>query len=171
MTTANIIKSCNNIKNGAFFGIKWVTSCDKKMSATAKKQGIIVTKHVTSVCRKGVHYSAIKKVQEMMNQKGDFLVDPQTGKRVYIIEPREWAEDVVPNLIVRHKKTGKEYMVVYTTGTKPKVQYYMNGKPITTQALKESGVMQNSYWNNNSNASVLTVPVESITDIYQGGNK
>lgn len=166
MKTEDIIKACNQIANGRFFKISWRTNCQKKMAAASRNQGHIVTKYVTSVCRKGVHYLNIKKVQETKLSNGQFKENPDNGQPEYVAKYREWADDVVPNLIIKHKKTGKHYMVIYTTETKPKSQYYLDDRAISVDKLKASGIMQNSYWTQQANdTAVMTVPVESIIAI------
>lgn len=165
MDIKQIVSKCNEIKNGSFFKVTWMSDCNKNLKAAAKKADINVQKYVSSLCRKGIHYGQIKSVQEEKKAKGQYLVDPATGKEEYIVEQRAWAEDVIPNLIIKHKNTGKHYMVLYSSATKPQVQYYLNSKPITQEALKKLGIMCDSYWNKNDKAAVMTIPVESIRTI------
>lgn len=165
MKTSTIIATCNNIKNGAFFSAHWATNCDKYMTAEAARSGHTVTKEVTTVCRKGVRYTHIKKARESKISKGQFVVNPETGEKEILVETRSWAKDVIPNLIIEHTKTGKQYMVVYTATNQPKVQYYLDGQPISEKQLRDAGIMRNSYWKESESPVVMTIPVESILEI------
>ena len=56
-------------------------------------------------------------------------------------------------------------MVVYTATNQPKVQYYLDGQPISAKQLRDTGIMRNSYWKESESPVVMTIPVESILEI------
>ena len=55
----------------------------------------------------------------------------------------------------------------YTTPNRTESKFILNGIEITKDELKERGVMQNGYWNNNSEPTdCMTVEVKNIQEIY-----
>ena len=70
-----------------------------------------------------------------------------------------------PSLIIHHK--GQDYVRLYSTPNKFKSTYYLNGRPIEVEKLKNMNIVQNSYWNRKEGSiDCLTVKTANIQEIF-----
>lgn len=166
MKLQELEKSLSKIHNGTFFKITW-RNTPSKVAASVHNNGHCLEKEVTTTVRKGIQYRNIKKVQETFIERGDFVVNPFTGKIELTIAPlADYWEWYIPKVILHHKNKDQYYLRLYTTINKPHVQWYFDGKPVTEKEVKENGWMQPSYWNVTPHGDpVMTVKVADIIKI------
>lgn len=153
MNTNLLINTLGAKNNGAFFKIFYIT--DVSISAQAKRDGNVVIKCTTATVRKEINYDKMKSVQAKVAQ-GKVL----THKLPF----GNWAEGH-EGLLIEHK--GKTYVRLYNSPNKPKSDYFLNGRPIEKEKLKNMGIVLNSYWNKSSSVpDCITVNVANIQEIY-----
>ena len=77
-----------------------------------------------------------------------------------------WGKWKIPNLLIEHTNKAGEYNVylrLYTTVNKPEVLYYLNDRLITKEALMQTGIVKNSYWNRSKvEDGLFTVNIANI---------
>ncbi len=153
-----IIAKLANKNKGSFFKCEWIS--DLPVKAAYKKQDIVVHKESHATVRYGIRYSNMKSVQQKVVEGKNLTHELPWGKY------REGYEGI---LIDHINKAGeqKTYLRLYTSPNKTKVQYYVNGKPITKNELISLGYVQDSYWKkNNEDIDCFTVDVTNIKEIY-----
>lgn len=116
-----------NVTKGANIKVSWMRSCKVKKSCKD-----LIEKSVEAVGRIGINYDNQKVVVEK-RENGELPEQSQPiwhGKGEWVIFP----------YLIRHVDTGKLYLRLYTgTGTaKPKVQYYLNGNPVSLSEVETS---------------------------------
>ena len=131
MRLQTFLEKIQKIPNGAFFHISWT----RELPLYKQYQGsnIIVLKTVETVARKGI---------KPWNTK--------LGKQTY--QPGEthklpwglWKKGY-EGIILEHKE--KNYIRIFTVSNlKPKVQYYINGRPIDKETLKNMNIVTKVGW-------------------------
>ena len=154
MNTNAIIMKLNNKNNGQFFKISWMS--DVPITASAKARGQVVYKYTTGTVRKGINYANQKSVQMKVQNDGKVLT--------HELPWGHWMEGH-EGLLIEHK--GKTYVRLYNTPNKFKSQFFLNGRPIEREELKNLGIVQNSYWNKpDGYADALTVNTANIQEIW-----
>lgn len=154
MNTNAIIMKLNNKNNGQFFKISWMS--DVPITASAKAHGQVVYKYTTGTVRKGIDYASQKSVQMKVQNEGKILT--------HELSWGEW-DSKYPGLIIHHK--GQDYVRLYPTPNKFKSTYYLNGRPIEVEKLKNMNIVQNSYWNRKEGSiDCLTVKAANIQEIF-----
>lgn len=160
-----LLKALNNKKNGVWFKMEWTTDLNSKLCAAAKREGHVVTKHVSTTVRKGIRYANMASVRERLISEGKFLVDPETGKTYVFPEKLSWGEWVEgSDVLIKHKE--QYYVRLYTSPNKPKVQYFLNGVAIAAEELQKRGLLQPAYWNRENVEECMTLKVDSVNKIY-----
>ena len=171
MTLNEVIKVLSKKQNGAFIKVLLCTEMTSRQTSQSKKEGNIVVKETLTTVRKGVNYGNIASVQKKLEARGDMYIDPETGKKTYAIGKLPWGQYYKNSrTIIEHK--GNYYLRLYTSPNKPKVQYYLNGKVISSDDLRKTGIMQESYWKNKDTKNsvdideCMTVKIENVKKIY-----
>ena len=166
MKIEELVKILNKKNNGSFFKIHWTTNLNNKQTAKSKNNGDLILKDTFATVRKGVEYKNIKHVQEILMSKGQYKIDPITGKPEVFSECMSWGNwvDGYEGLLIENK--GKVYVRLYTSPNKPNSKYFLNGKEVSKDELKKLGVMQKSYWNKSEPTDCMTVKIKNIKEIY-----
>lgn len=153
METKAIINKLSKIQNGAFFKIRWMT--ELPLTAAAKREGITALKLTSATMRKGIKYSNQKSVQLKVEKEGKSLTSELPWGK--------WHPDY-KGLVIQHKD--KDYIRLYSSPNKSKAEYILNGEIVSYEKLKESGYIQNSYFNKTSESpDAMTLKAESILGI------
>ena len=165
MKLENLLKELNKKQNGAWFKIEWTSDLNGKLCAAAKREGHVVTKHVSTTVRKGIRYANMRTARERLISEGKFLVDPQTGQTHVIPDKVSWGEGVNgSNVLIKHKD--QYYVRLYTSPNKPRIQYFLDGLAITAEELKTKGLLQPAYWNRDNVDECMTLKVDNVNKIY-----
>lgn len=153
-----IIAKLANKNKGSFFKCEWIG--DLPVKTAYKKQGIVAHKETHATVRYGIRYANMKSVQQKVVEGKNLTHELSWGL---------WVPGKEGILIQHTNKVGETnlYLRLYTTPNKAKVQYYVNGKPISKDELIKLGYVQDSYWKkNNENIDCFTVNVTNIKEIY-----
>lgn len=154
MNTNMIIARLSTKNKGQFFKASYIT--DVPVTAQAKRDGVVVLKYTIGTFRWGINYKNMAKVKA-----ADALID---GPVEHKLPFGEW-DPQHKGLIINHR--GKEYVRLYGSPNKSRVQYYLNGKPIAKEVLMGMEVVLPSYWNKKSdNKGVYTLKAGNIQEIY-----
>lgn len=145
----------NSIPAGQFFKMAYVS--DVTLSALGRKAGVSVLKRVIGTYRLGINYKNTKKAIAKAAEKGmpvDVASNLPWGK---------WKDD--SNRIICHtNKNGEynEYLRIYDTPNKPRVAYYLNGKPISKESLRNTGFVPDSYFTSTNDSGCMTIRADNI---------
>lgn len=165
MTLEKLLKELNGKRNGAWFCIEWTSDLNSKLCASAKRNGHVVTKKVSTTVRKGIRYANMASVRARLISEGKFLVDPETGETHVFPEKLSWGEWVDgSDVLIKHKD--QYYVRLYTSPNKPKIQYFLDGIAIDADALKKTGFLQPAYWSRENVEECMTLKVSSVNKIY-----
>ena len=153
MNKSMIIDALNEKKNGAFFSVRLVS--DVKLTAAAKKSGVTAYKVTDMTARKGIDYKAQKSVQAKVDAGKVLMHDLPWGN---------WVEGQ-EGLLIEHK--GATYVRLYSAPNKATCRYYLNGKKVTLEELKNSGYVLGSYFNKSGEKpDAMTVRIENVQKIW-----
>lgn len=155
MNTSMIITTLGKKNNGSWFNIQWVS--DLPVNAASKKSGVVAYKITTAQCRKGIRYSSQKSVQAKVENGKVLDHELPWGK---------WVEGH-EGLLIEHKEN--IYVRLYLGPNTPHTSYFLNGKEVTIDELKESGCILNSFFKPTSSAEkpdALTVKAQNIQQIW-----
>lgn len=153
MNKSMIIDALNQKKNGAFFSVRLVS--DVKLTAAAKKSGITAYKVTDMTARKGIDYKAQKSVQAKVDAGKVLTHELPWGN---------WIEGL-EGVMLEHK--GATYVRLYSAPNKATCRYYLNGKKVTLEELKDSGYVLNSYFNKSGEKpDAMTVRIENVQKIW-----
>lgn len=155
----NIIDLAMEIKKGVNIQVEWETPVKALKSAPKDLQ---LVKYVVAVGRLGIDYQNLKSTKKKVLEG---QIDPNNP-----LPWGKWTEGYFPYLI-EHTPKGtdilKYYLRIYfgSLGIAPKTQYFLNGKPITKEELKE--LVEKKYISKSvlehSNAdSMVTVGIDNI---------
>lgn len=149
------LKRIETKKNGAYFKIQYTSDLSSKIAASHK--GNKVTKITTVSVRKGINYSHMKSVQAKRNS-ADYV--PSTRQ--------SWYHKVEGHTaLLKHNSKEQYYVALFPNiNGRPTSQFFLNGKPISAEELKNRGVMQPSYWNNNSKPEMITLALENVINVF-----
>lgn len=167
MKVEELLKILETRNNGGFIKIHWVSDLGNKQTAKSKKNGDVIQKDTVTTIRKGIKYTNIKSVKEALIEKGQYTIDPETGKIEVFSKNLPWGNWVsgYEGLLIENK--GETYIRFYTTPNNPNSKYLLNGKEVDKDELKKLDIMQNSYWNKSEPTDCLTVKIKNIKEIYQ----
>lgn len=151
-TMANI--KLMQIPAGRFFKMSYVTDVD--VSAAGKAAGVTVLKRVVGTFRIGIEYKNTQKAKAFLN-----------GAPPEKLPWGEWKAGCGNRIICHTNKNGqyKEYARVYSTPNKMKVQYYLNGKPISKRDLALTGYVRRSYFEQKDDRGCYTICLNNIESI------
>lgn len=151
-TMANI--KLMQIPAGQFFKMSYVTDVD--VSAAGKAAGVTVLKRVVGTFRIGIAYKNTQKAKEFLN-----------GGAPEKLPWGEWKAGCGNRIICYTTKDHqyKEYARVYSTPNKTKVQYYLNGKPISVRDLALTGYVRRSYFDRKDDRGCYTICLNNIESI------
>lgn len=153
MNTNLLVDTLNKKANGSWFNAEWCS--DLPLSAEAKKQGHIGYKITTAQCRKGIEYSTQKSVQEKVAHGYVLRHELPWG---------QWKAGY-EGLILEHKE--QEYVRLYFGPNQPKTKYYLDGKEVTYEELKTSGLVLKSFFNKGfQKPDCLSIRIANIQKIY-----
>ena len=153
MNTNYAINVISKKNKGQFFKMTYIT--DVTLSAKGKREGHVVLKYTHGTFRWGINYNNMKSVQ-LKRKEGALPADPQK------LPWGEWSASH-PGLVIEHK--GTEYLRVYASPNKNKATYYLDGRPISIEDLKETGFVVPSYWKKSS-PDCLTIKIANIQEIF-----
>lgn len=143
------------LKPGVFFKMSYVT--EVTLSAAGRKAGIHVLKRVIGTFRVGISYKNTKKAIARAEAKGLKMED------VTKLPWGEWKDDSCRIICHTNKmKQYKEYLRVYDTPNKPKVQYYIDSRPVTKEELHATGYVPESYFTNTNDSGCYTICLDNI---------
>lgn len=153
-------QTLKTINKGTWFKLSYTS--DLPLTAKAKREGYVAYKRTNMTARYGIRYSNISAVKQKMMMKA-----METGTPVPEKHELSWGEWVpgYEGILIEHKNN--KYLRIYTSPNKSKVEYYVNGQPITKAGLQTLGILQNSYWNKKDGEvpDCLTIKVENIDTI------
>jgi hypothetical protein len=124
MRLESALKMIEVIPKGAFVKVTWHRDC-----AVRKRNPANVTKRTEAVCRLGINYDNIAKVQDA-RANGDLPEEPQSiwnGKGQWTHFP----------FILIHTVSGEPYLRLYNTIHGGKVTYFEDHQETTKDAVKE----------------------------------
>ena len=145
----------NSIPAGQFFKMAYVS--DVTLSALGRKAGVSVLKRVIGTYRIGVNYKHTKKAIAKAAEKN---IPIDTASK---LPWGQWKDD--SNRIICHtNKKGEynEYLRVYDTPNKPRVQHYLNGKAISVESLRKTGFVPESYFTSKNETGCMTIKADNI---------
>ena len=161
----NILNEIEKKGDGDFFKVDIKSTPISKMKAKFRNQ-YLVEKYTTICVRKGVNYKKIKAVKHRNFERMWLGVELPKSKQTtkYPIPSYE-------KLLLQDEKTNKIYIKLYPqVNSHPKVQYFLNGCPVTKENLKNLGIMQDSYWNSYEGSGVMITPeLCNIVKVYKKG--
>lgn len=153
MNTNAIIARLSTKNKGQFFKASFIT--DVPVRAFAKARGDVVLKYTIGTFRWGINYKNMAKVKAADALKG--------GEVRHELPFGEW-DPQHKGLIINHRN--KQYVRLYGSPNKSRVQYYLNGKPIAKEVLKNLDIVLPSYWNRKESNGVYTLKAGNIQEIY-----
>ena len=150
MNKETLIKTLAKKNSGSWFNITWKS--DLPLLKAAKDQNVTAYKMTSAQCRKEISYAAQKSVQAKVQRGYQLTHELPWGK---------WVEGY-EGLLIENK--GINYVRLYFGPNKSETKYYLNGKEVTYNDLKESGMIQNGYFNKKSSErpDCITVKVDNI---------
>ena len=70
-------------------------------------------------------------------------------------------------MLLKHNTKEQYYVALYPNHGKPTTMYLLNGMPISKQELQEKGVMQPSFWKQQSEKpEMMTLGLDKIVNVY-----
>lgn len=161
MNTNMILSRLSTKTNGAF--IKVTYTSDIPVKAAYKKAGVTAYKETTMTVRKGIRYTAQKAVMEKQFEK----LANGTATDISTSTPLSWGQwkKGYEGLVIEHK--GVDYIRFYSSPNKAKSIYYLNGKEMTLEELKNSGMILDSFFNKSTEKPLaMTIKAENIQKIW-----
>ena len=158
MNTNMILNKLNLKTKGQFFKLSYVS--DLPLTAAAKREGHNAYKVTTATVRYGINYSSQKAVQE---KKAQAIASGATPSDYGTLSWGTWKKGY-EGVVIEHK--GQNYIRLYSTPNKAKSRYFVDGVEVNLDALKNSGLIQNSYFNkSNEKPLAMTIKAENIQEI------
>lgn len=147
------LKALDAKRNGAYFRIQYYTDCNAKISAAFK--GNNVTKLTTISVRKGIDYSKMKSV-----------IARRSSPNYIPSNNQPWFHHI-DKMLLKHNTKEQYYVALYPNYGRPTTMYLLNGMPISKQELQEKGVMQPSFWKQQSEKpEMMTLGLDKIVNVY-----
>lgn len=155
MKTENIVKQIEELPNGRFFRMKYLTKLPVK--AEYSKQGVVILKIVETTARTGVAYNKIKAVIEKM-----------TGKTKEEKENNwEW---IIHNKIKYNTNTKKSYFVIAPIKKGSNTdRIYILSERNNVRVVAEDEIrsyVNDSYWSDKEKPSVQNITLENVLTIW-----
>lgn len=151
-----LVSKLNQKNKGQWFKMTYISDVPVK---AAFKKNHTVNKLTTSTVRYGISYDNIKSVQQKTADG--------TLNRIHDLPWGKWVANMEGIFIQHTNKEGREniYLRVYNSPNKPVSVYFLNGKQIDKEELKNMGIVQDSVWNKKEASECFTVNVANITEI------
>ena len=92
MTVEKLLEILSTKGNGQFIKVHWISNLNGKQSASSKKNGDVIKKDVVTTVRKGLDSKNIKAVQKRLFEKGQYNIDPKTGKIEFFLNKFSWGD-------------------------------------------------------------------------------
>lgn len=152
-----ILEALQQRRKGTMMRICYKTQ--PTLSAPAQKAGYKVEKLTESTVRFGVKYANIKKVIEKRNQ--DKELGLQRKESTY-----SWWSWEKESIIKKHNSKPNKYLSVATVpkGHNTVSKYYVNGKEVEKEQLKNMGLLVPSYWTEKDLAT-YDINIDNIIEI------
>lgn len=147
-----------NKKRGAYFKMQYSKSLANKTLAKYKDK-YLVTKITTISIRTGIRYDTLKSVIE--RRKSNLSCSPYYNTR------KPWFHHI-DRTLVKHNTKDEYYVMVFPNKFgKPTTQYFVNGKPVTTEELRKLNIMQPSYWTSREEKpECMTINISDIVEVF-----
>lgn len=161
----NVLTAISQKGDGDFFKVDIKSTPTSKMKA--KFRNLYTVEKYTTICvRKSVNYWNMKSVKHRDFERMWLGIEKPQPKQTTKFPIQGYEK-----LLLQDEKTKKIYIKLYPqVNTHPHVQYFLNGKPITKENLKELGIMQDSYWNSYTGDGVMITPeLCNIVKVYKKG--
>lgn len=157
MKTEDIVKQIEELPNGRFFRMKYLTKLPVK--AEFANEGTVVMKIVETTCRTGVAYGKIKSVIAKMSGKNR---DDSTKTSNW-----EWT---VHNKIKFNTQTKKSYFVVapIKKGANTTKTYILSQRDVVRIVGEDEirDYVRDSYWTEKEHPAVMNITIENILTIW-----
>ena len=153
----DILNCLSKIQNGANFKIQYAKDCSSKVSA--KFKGNVVTKFTTTSVRKGIDYENLSSTIDKRNMGIEKSSRPL------------WYSHV-DKMLCKHNTKEQYYIMLFPNPIgKPHTQYFLNGKPISTEELKNSNIMQPSFWKSSEQKpDTMLLSLDNIVKVFTKNN-
>lgn len=154
MNVNMMMMKLKNIRKGQWFILRYTS--DLPLTAEAKRNGYVCYKSTTMTARYGIFYANLGKVKDKV-AKGELPTKHE-------LSWGSWKPGYEGTLI-EHKN--QNYLRVYLSPNKSKVEYFINGQSISKEGLMTLGIIQPSYFKKKSDSQpdCLTIKVENIESI------
>lgn len=152
---ADAIAILDKKRPGAWFKIK--IAKEHLESAKARKDGHEVMKITEATVRYGIGYNSQKAV---MAKTQNTTPSAKAGRLAWGSYKPGYEGKVI-------EYNGKDYIRFYPSPNKAKVTFLIDGQPATYEEVKNSGYVNDSYFNRKSGESdCFTICVDNILKIY-----
>ena len=131
--------------NGHYSCIQWTSEQNYKLSAAAKKSGVVLTKRTKMIGRADIEYQNTKEYDK----------HEHTGNHLERVE-------CSCKGVARNKYNGRMYLEVYPSNNsnqKAESQYFLNGRPISKEEALE--LMQPSKRESKA-SGLITIPLDGL---------
>ena len=158
MRIEEITSKLSGKKKGCFIRVTYNTILD--LTADAKRAGYILDKHTVTTVRWGINYSNIARVKEERQRRVEEDIPTRKVTQWWSWTPNH------ENVIRQHNTSGQYYLVLFPIRSNHYTEsyYFLNGKPITEDKVKEMNIVPPSHWNKASIAE-YAVKVENVISI------
>lgn len=157
MKTEDIVKQIEELPNGRFFRMKYLTKLPVK--AEFANEGTVIMKIVETTCRTGVAYGKIKSVIVKLSGKG----------REDSAKTNNW-EWTVHNKIKFNNQTKKSYFVVapIKKGANTTKTYILSQRDVVRIVGEDEikDYVRDSYWTEKEHPAVMNITLENILTIW-----
>lgn len=154
MLLNEIIETLKGKQKGTFIRIGIQKQIE---SATAKKQGVSVTKQTDMTVRWGIKYANTKKAKQAEAQRVAAGVEKK--------ERAAWCRHLeeFPAIVENLSDAQKKYLQLFPINKRgnQEVKYFINGKPATKTEVQASGYVNKGEWTQNE-CAMMTVPIENV---------
>lgn len=150
MEFLEIINKLNAHNNGSFISAELLT--DLPLNAAAKRSGVVAKKSIKVCVRKGIRYSEQKEIKRQVAEEGKVLTHRLPWGR--------WKAGYEGLAI---ENNGQDYIRLYYTNV-PKESYIINGKTMSFEEAKATGLLVNSFSKSEYNGCI-TAKCSSIITI------
>lgn len=161
MNTTLVMDKLNAKVKGSWFKIRYTS--DVTLTASAKRAGHTCYKTTTTTCRFGINYRNLASVKAKVAD-GTIPADHK-----FTLPWGQWLPGQEGKFLCHTGKDNKykEYVRLYTSPNKPRCQYYLDGHPISKEALMNTGLVVGSYWKNSDTVvECLTLNTANIEQIF-----
>lgn len=139
---------------GTFVSVGWQSDIT---SARAKKNGVTVIKQTDTLVRWGVQYDHLASVVKAKEER------ESSGEPVRQITPWYKHMEGATYLLQKLSDESKTYLQLFPVRRqRAKTKYFINGAEATKQQVIESGYVNASEFNKQTECLVMSIPTENI---------